>query len=734
MAAPWQLLTLAALLARAAAEPSVLVSSQQGLLHLRVDGGLISWRNETLWDPHSAWNKWLFRPPGALAVNPRNGTVCWPSSEGYWKPAVVRCAAAEDLNNSWDLPLPKSLGLSVPVVDALALDWVTGNWHLTASRTNYVCSDNLDRCLKVGQTGRDHHTGFYVKYDIPNRLVFMLAIDEGLKPFRMERMRLDGSDRRTIYTESAYTQFPAGLGVDSVDQQVYWLAFLNSSVFSASFSAGNLVNVREVGQFSRMGRRYDVSVAGNSVFVMQQEIIRRIDKATGAETIIANGTVEGATQPELQKLEELLAVKAFSNETQPEVENLCAVDNGGCRDFCVPTVVDGTASRTCFCEEGYELAGVTCRKSLPAVVMLVHQDTLQALDLDSGTSSTILSGLTDATRLDFFWTGEEYLLFWLDDGGLFRGSWTPGGQVEDVQELTPAGQAKRATDVAVEWRQRNVFWIEKDGDQMRLKVTNLNGTAIGTIYSDQWRNQQALITQTEGMHIAFTQIPDYQDYPDLGSPTVKMVNMTGAEDSFFDLVEDFDGDLTPQLNWGLRGFQPTEWASDLSLTSSPWHNRYFWIALVPSRETNSRDIEIAYASYDFLSSGESFHPDNSGILKRARLLTHPSLSNTGGLDVLGDRIFWADNNAKQLMTANSETGGDVHAVDGAGGLSAVRAVRVLHPRKQPPTRYPVCDQTSNGCSDMCQLVRDGYPQELHRAGKCTCGDGRSLGEDQKTCE
>jgi len=412
---------------------------------------------------------------------------------------------------------------------------------------------------------------------------------------------------------------------------------------------------------------------------------------------VVDGKVQGATQPELQKVEKLLDIEVFSNETQPEVENLCAVDNGGCRDLCVPTVVNGTASRTCFCQEGYELAGTACFKSYPATVIMVRQDSLQAVALDTETTSTILSGLTNATRLDFFATDDgDYLLFWLDDGGLFRGSWTPGGQVEDVQQLTPSGKAKRATDVVVEWSQRNVFWIENDNnDQMKLKVSSLLGTAIGTIYSDgRWRGQQALITQTEGLHIAFSQIA----YGDL---EVKMVDMAGKKTYW-----GFGSDITSHLIE-----QPTEWASDLSPVSNPRYERYFWAV--------NGDSAIDYVNTDF-----------SLNLVKERLLTHPTLANTGGLDVFRDRIYWADGATNQLMSANSETGGDARAVAGTEGTSHVHAVRVVHPLKQPPTRHPVCDETSNGCSDMCQHMWVDWKS----IGQCTCGDGRSLGADEKTCE
>jgi len=658
-------------------------SAEQGLFHVRADGSLISWRNET--------SQWWQR--SNVAANARNSTVCWVFAvEDHEVSATMRCAPADDLDSSWDLPQPKGLRVNDP--DALAIDWVTGNWYMTESRVNYICSHNFDQCVKVGETGGD--VRYYAAYDIPNRLLFMLATDskEKKQPYRLETMRLDGSDRRIISREVG---FPSALGVDSAGKHVYWVEGNGyAHLLRVDYSGKNKTRVSNFDDQSWEYRR-DISVAGDNVFVMwgDQKRISHVNKATETVEDVLDSAVQGATPPEQKKVEKLLDIEVFSNETQPEVENLCSLDNGGCGDLCVPTVVNGTASRTCFCEEGYELLDTACQKIYPATVVIVRQNALQALDLDSGTTSTILSGLTDATRLDFWADEGEYLLFWLDDGGLFRGRWTPGGQVTDVQALTPAGQTARATDLVVEWRQRNVFWIEKDGDQMRLKVANLNGTAIATMYSDDhWWEQRALITLTEGFFITFSQVK--WSWKEL---ELKAINMDG------------ENEYSPGFVRNVKpASQPTEWASDLSSVSNPRYHRYFWAV------NGDNSIDYVYTTFGL-------------ALVQERLLTDPTLANTGGLDVFGGRIFWADNNAEpaQLMSANIERDGDVRAVEGTGG-SPVRAVRVVHARKQPPSRRPVCD--GNGCSDMCQAVLVNY----RPVAKCTCGDGKSLGEDKKTCE
>ena len=428
---------------------TLIAVSQSGIMHLDSSGTLLAWRPEVFqW-----WQAWH------VATNPRNGTVCWVSApEDQSVTAVVRCAELNNLNQTWDLPQPHGLRVNKP--DALAFDWLNENWYLTESRVNYVCSYMFDRCVRLGESGGN--VRYFAAYDIPNRLLFRIATNSGPNQvYRLEVLNLDGTGKRVLPTNLTY---PAGLAVDPVRQQVYILdSVFDAEIISVDYAGENKKLIAKRDEAFGAGWRRSIDVINGDIFVSwdDQKVVSRVSAADGKMEDLVDGAVRGETVPALAKVEKLLAVRIFSQETQPEVSNQCS--DAGCQHLCIPTVVNRTAEGSCFCPEGEELVDLTCHKKYPAYAVVAGPNSFKAVDLQLEQATTILSNLTDPTKLDFFWLGgEEFLLFWVDDGSLFSGKWSPEAVVSNVSRLVVASETQRVMAVAVDWSQRNLLWIERE--------------------------------------------------------------------------------------------------------------------------------------------------------------------------------------------------------------------------------------------------------------------------------
>ena len=663
---------------------SVIAVYHNGIMHLDSSGALLAWRPEAL--------RWW--SPGHVATNPRNGTVCWISApEDQSQSALVRCAELKNLNQTWDLPQPR--GLRLNKARALAFDWLNENWYLTKWRVHYVCSYMFDRCTRTSESDGDL---YFAAYDIPNRLLFRLShysIPDGSE-YRLEVQNLDGTGKRVLPRPTDFFN-PDGLILDPVRQHVY--------VIDRGFST-EIIRVDYAGWNRKVIVKRDI-VYARSIDVINgyilvawsdRKVVTRVSAADGKMEDLVAGAVRGESVPALASAETLLAVRIFSHETQPEVSNQCS--DAGCQQLCIPTVVNDTAAASCFCPEGEELVDLMCHKICPAYAVVAGPDTLKAVDLQTEQITTILSDLTDVTKLDFFLLGcEEFLLFWVDAGSLFSGRWSPGSVVSDASRLVVASETLRVLAVAVDWAQRNLLWMERNPSQelgmsLSIKLAPFDGSYVKTLASDYWRGQQSLVVGWYGgfVHTARAGSEQYGINPEF-----RAWEMDG-EKSYIGLSFFASRFLTSS-------------ASDIVIDHGVelWQDRIYWI------NNNTNSVEVLWNDW----------PPTS--YKHAVLLTHPSLAHAGGLAVLDSRLFWTVRDTGRLWTADSLTGDGVRQLplETGGG-----AVRVQHPWLQPPAPKPVCDEQRNGCSHFCVHVQD---DDLKWVGQCACPDGHTLGDDKKTC-
>lgn len=339
-----------------------------------------------------------------------------------------------------------------------------------------------------------------------------------------------------------------------------------------------------------------------------------------------------------------------------------------------------------------------CRRQYPAYAVIVTAQTLQAVDLQTDQVTTILSSLTDGTKVDFFWQGgEEFLLFWVDDGGLFRGLWSPGGSVSLVQLLVKQREGSRVMEVVVDRAGQHIYWLTKDdisysdGSMAIMQMAPLDHAYTKTVHVNGWEDQRDLTVSLEG----------------------KIFFLEGREDAtLWHTLVFVDG-----IRWSSLCFRhPVDWnlssvVVDQSLAAEKLSPHMLWV------DRTSQSVEL----YD-------------GWARRPRLVTHPSLADPRGMDALRWRLLWIDSQGR-LWTADINgttvyrgSVGDPRQVPGVGGG---RAVRVLHPWRQREAD-PACLE-GGGCAFFCLPNMGGYDEWRPTLPHCFCPDGLRLSDDLRGC-
>ena len=615
------------------------------IVHLTSNGTVLGFRHEKI----SQW------PPNHLIVNTLNDSVCWMFAppvrfrKRFDAPGpVMRCAPLANLSDSWDLPEPRLRRLTDVV--KLAFDELNHNWYLTvkggpvrsSDGQSYVCDYLFGRCLRLEAFGLGER--FLIEYDIPNRLIFRItnSKEEG-RLYQLEAMQLDGSGKHVL---ARGLNEPRSLAVDGFTKQVSWLedTYRGAELFTISYDGKGR---RRVAMLDDSVSRTLMDAVDGEVFVRNKntKTIDRIDLNTGEHTTLLGNWDKVHSVPWSPR-QEFLAFKRVQRFKKPNSLDICSARTSGCRDFCVPSMVNGAESKSCFCDDGYELEDFECRQKYDAYTVVAAGHALLAIDLQTDQVTTILFNLTNATKLDFFWKGgEEYLLFWVDDGSVFTGQWSPGGPVSHVQLKKRPRDGSRVMELAVDRASQQVYWLIKDdntyeeGSVAILQMAPFQGLHVKTIFINSWEDQR-----------------DLNVYSLIG-----IGFFAGKENASWTFHELILPAGFPRCGPAVDGVNPASLLVTQPLTRVQGIPVFFWV------DRASQSVELVTVRR----------------WQRRHLVSHHSLSDPRSLDVLRSRFLWLDSQG-QLWTADIPEGRRIErdsptAPRMVPGVAGGRAVRLLHP-------------------------------------------------------
>lgn len=170
----------------------------------------------------------------------------------------------------------------VEYIQQMALDWVSLNWYFLDDTNEiiYICNNLLNNCKIL------------VEYDLrkPRALAldpttgFMFFSKWGHSPPMIERVKMDGTERKPIITEKII--FPYGVTIDYANKNVYWVDTYLDFIERIDYDGKNRMTVLKGKQVVNL---YGISAFENSIYVSSwhSNSIISVDKKTKkAETLV----------------------------------------------------------------------------------------------------------------------------------------------------------------------------------------------------------------------------------------------------------------------------------------------------------------------------------------------------------------------------------------------------------------------------------------------------------------
>ncbi|KAI9558491.1 hypothetical protein GHT06_015278 [Daphnia sinensis] len=218
-------------------------------------------------------------------------------------------------------------------VEGLAIDWIAGNMYWTNPKFDVIEVANVNGSFKYVVVAGDMDKPMSIAVDPV--VGFLFWTDRGRTP-RIERVRLDGSDRRILVNESIF--FTTGLALDYQNKKVYW--------------CDSRLDIIELMDYDGSNRRV---LLDKTHLENPQGISIYRDQIFWIDTTQDGGTLNRAPTSNVSNYEVVLSqlgeslkdVKVYSKERQ-EGTNACSVRNGGCKELCL---FNGS-SAVCACAHG----------------------------------------------------------------------------------------------------------------------------------------------------------------------------------------------------------------------------------------------------------------------------------------------------------------------------------------------------------------------------------------------
>lgn len=293
---------------------------------------------------------------------------------------------------------------------------------------------------------------------------------------------------------------------------------------------------------------------------------------------------------------------------------------------------------------------------------------------------TLIAGLKNTIGLDFYYSPQESLIFWIDviEERIYRGV-ISGGTISNVGMVLQHVLAT-AEGLAVDWIGHNIYWVESTLDH--IEVASLDGTSRRTLIAGDMDSPRAIALDPR-YGLMF-----WSDW-DKKNPRIERATMAGEDRQVLVNIKTFDGN----------------WPNGITLDYD--NLRVYWI------DANSDSIH----SVDYDGNN---HQD---ILSNIKSLGHPF-----SITLFGDHIFWTDWKTNSVSMANKHNGSDPRELQRL--TSRLFDIKVFHPSRQPRLADELlnpCAIKNGGCTHLCLL-------STNHSRRCECPHLMKLAIDGTNCE
>ncbi|XP_029958792.1 pro-epidermal growth factor [Salarias fasciatus] len=301
-----------------------------------------------------------------------------------------------------------------------------------------------------------------------------------------------------------------------------------------------------------------------------------------------------------------------------------------------------------------------------------HGRAIHRLGLDGKNHRRLVASVGSSVLLDFHFREER--LYWADThtGVIYKAS------VRGAHRQKLYSSDRHISGLAVDWIWNSLYWTS--GEKGEIKTMYING-----------KNERTIMRHlSKPSSIGVDPRSRFLFWLSGGStPGVQRCDVTGQMKTT--LVK-------------MAGEEPRALSIDRE------DRRLFWAQFGPQGES-------AIASCDY-----------SGNL--LRVMDQPLRSESLGLSVFLDYLYYTDAASRVIKQVNKYTGGKARDVSIKQMAKPPVGIRVIHPRSQPaddpPAAPPGCDEQSGNCVNICSSLAD--------RGVCECSGGFALSKQGTHCE
>ncbi|CAK8674679.1 unnamed protein product [Clavelina lepadiformis] len=265
----------------------------------------------------------------------------------FWADTTLNKIMSSDMNGGQATTV---LDVSIQNPEQVAVDWIANNLYIIETLVSRieVCNFDGSHRSSIITDGIKSPRGLALD---PTK-GYMFFTDYHQDSPRLDRAYMDGSQIYTLVdTEMGV---PSGVAVDYVSSRVYWVDSKFDYLETVDYY-GKDRRVVLTGS-SSLPHPFDVTIFEDHVYVSDwtKLAILKANKFDGSEMETVTNT--GGVKP--------MGIKAIHPVRQPQVNNPCETQNGGCEHLCVlsHTSDNNGLGYSCLCDPGYviNVDGKTC--------------------------------------------------------------------------------------------------------------------------------------------------------------------------------------------------------------------------------------------------------------------------------------------------------------------------------------------------------------------------------------
>uniref|UniRef100_A0A8C7QGA3 EGF-like domain-containing protein n=1 Tax=Oncorhynchus mykiss TaxID=8022 RepID=A0A8C7QGA3_ONCMY len=358
-------------------------------------------------------------------------------------------------------------------------------------------------------------------------------------------------------------------------------------------------------------------------------------------------------------------LQIFHPSRQPQASNPCE-ENDGCGPCSHMCLINYNRTASCTCPHLMKLSP-NKQSCFGEFLLYVRRSEIRGVDIDNPYMN-VMTALTvpdidDVTVVDY--DAQEERIYWADvktqtiKRAFINGTWL---------ETVISGDILNCRGLALDWLSRNLYWLSSENDESQINVARLDGSLKTSVIHGIDKPRCLVVHPAKGK-IYWTD-----------GNTINIANM--------------DGSNSKVLHQNQR--EPVGLSLDYTA------NKLYWIS------SGNGTINRCNADGSGLEVLES--------MKR-------ELTKASALAVMGNKLWWADDDSAHLGTVNKRDGRNPVVL--RNKTSGVVHMKV-YDREGQRGRNP-CQVNNGGCSQLC------FPTS-ENTRSCSCTVGYSLRTDRMSCE